>query len=270
MKYIKKFNEQEKSIEEWCRSLKLHSNRLLINADNTVDVFDDVKLYADNFNILPIKFGKVHSFDCRECNLVSLIGSPIYVWGTMNCSSNELETLEGCPEKVGRDFYCTHNGLTSLKGCVEKITYVFDCSNNNLTSLLYGPKIVRLDYNCYHNELTSLDGSPMEVEKFNCSYNELITLKGSPKKVNDNFSCNANKLISFDGGPEKIKKYMFCRDNPVFELFKLFSGDYEEFKASVDDYKYLRGTNIVRRRFESACVNARIEIPDIIPGYEFI
>jgi hypothetical protein len=36
------------------------------------------------------------------------------------------------------------------------------------------------------------------------------------------------------------------------------------------DYKYLRGTNIVRGRFKKACEDADIKMPDSIPGYKYI
>jgi hypothetical protein len=84
------------------------------------------------------------------------------------------------------------------------------------------------------------------------------------------YNCENNKLISLKGlsDPKKILK-LCVRNNPIWVIFKLFK-TYDRYQTSIEDYNYLRGTNIVRRRFELACIDAEIEMPDSIPGYKYI
>jgi hypothetical protein len=203
----------------------------------------------------------IHKYDINEDGTVDIRGNvdishsklpniPLrfgIVKGDFSCSGNQIKTLEGSPIKVGGDFYCSINQLITLEDA---------------------PIEVNGDFWCYSNKLTSLKGSPKEVNGFNCEFNELVTLEGGPIKVIRTFYCGYNQLTSLEGAPEKVGGYFYCDRNPIYEVYKLF-GTLERYKASMD-YKYLRGTNIIQRRFERACIDADIKMPDSIPGYEYI
>jgi hypothetical protein len=226
MKYLKRFNEQEKSIEDWCEYFNI--KHYTINKDGTVDV--NYKVFINNIHLqdIPIQFGVVGDyFGCRNNELTSLKGSPISVYGGFNCQGNKLITLEYSPVSVSGDYDCSDNKLRSLKGCPNKMGGAFICSDN-----------------------------------------ELKTLEDGPKEVNFYYSCSINKLITLEGAPEKFNGEFFCQHNPIYEVYELF-GYLEKYKDSLD-YKYLRGTNIVRGRFKKACEDAGVDFPDFIYGYKYI
>jgi hypothetical protein len=206
MKYLRKFNEQEKSIEEWCNEFGLYNFEIINNA--IVDVRSNVNIQSNELYQIPIQFG--------------------IVTGTFNCIYNFLTTLEGSPNNVGLSFKCNNNLLNTLEGGVKTLGGNFDCSNNKLTSL-----------------------------------------KGCPKEIPGVFWCVDNLLISLEGGPDKTSHEFYCSGNPIYPVYKLFG--YEKYKASIEDYNYLRdGMKIYRIRFERACENAGIIMPESIPGYEYI
>jgi hypothetical protein len=124
------------------------------------------------------------------------------------------------------------------------------------------------DFWCDMNRLTSLEGSPSKIGHFSCGGNKIKSLIGCPKEVRLSFDCQTNLLISLDGCPEKIGGGLFCWGNPIWEIYKLFL-TLERYQASMD-YKYLRGTDIVRGRFKKACEDAEIKMPISIPGYKYI
>jgi len=103
---------------------------------------------------------------------------------------------------------------------------------------------------------------------FWCSNNELTSLEGCPTEVGGNFYCNNNQLNSLEGGPKEISGYFICEKNPIYEVYKLFP-DYKSFMYSLD-YNYLRGTSIVRSRFQEALDELDIELPESISGYKYI
>jgi hypothetical protein len=160
------------------------------------------------------------------------------------------QKLEKIPIQFGivsGDFIAHNNRLTSLKGCPSKVGGYFHVSINLLKDLEYSPKEVNGDY-------------------YDCSDNNLVSIKGVTNQL-ISFYCNSNNLTSLEELPI-IKKGFNCLDNPVYEVYKLFKTS-ERFLASMD-YKYLRGTNIIQRRFEKACIDAEIKVPDSIPGYKYI
>jgi hypothetical protein len=229
MKYLKKFNEQEKSIEEWLDGFGIKKYRYKIK-NGLVNVKGDVNIFYNNevLKMIPVKFGTVT--------------------GDFSCVDLQLTSLENSPVNVGGSFYC---------------------SKNKLTSLVDGPKKVGDFFDCNENLLTSLEGSPKEVYGvFNCNNNKLFSLQGGPLKVISYFSCQKNELITLDGSPEKVGGTFYCDTNPIYEVYKLF-GTYERYKASLD-YGYWKGLNIKRGRFKLACKDAGIDVPDSIPGYEYI
>jgi hypothetical protein len=183
-----------------------------------------------------------------------------------------LMNLIEIPIKFGiikGSFDCSVNKLLSLKNSPKKVFGNFSCSDNKLTSLIGGPKDVSGNYKCYVNSLIKLEGCPKELfGDFDCNTNILTTLVGGPVKVSGFYSCKDNKLTSLEGLPYKIGGRFTCEDNPIFEIFKLF-GTLERYKASLD-YNYLRGTNIIQRRFERACNDAEIDAPEFIRGYNYV
>jgi hypothetical protein len=83
-----------------------------------VDVDGDVRLFYNNLEELPMRFGMVSgNFNCNSNRLISLVGSPRVVGGDFNCNGNGLTSLEFSPISVGGDFNCVNNELTSLVGC---------------------------------------------------------------------------------------------------------------------------------------------------------
>jgi hypothetical protein len=251
MKYIRKFNEdniEERSIRDWCKLLNIKYYR--ISKKGLVSANDCVRLARKKLDEIPIKFGIVNGFfECNSNKLTSLKGAPMKVSSTFNCSSNNLTSLEYGPKIVGGSFWCEYNDLTTLE---------------------YGPDEVGGSYYCETNKLLSLKGSPNEInEYFICSYNKLTSLEGAPKKVDHGFQCGFNDLTSLEGCPEKVGGHFYCDHNPIHNVYKLF-GSLESYKASLD-YKYLRGTNIIKRRFEVACKDAGIKMPYYAPDkYEYI
>jgi hypothetical protein len=225
MKYLKKFNEQAKSIEDWCVEFNIKSFK--INKNNTVSSKEDVDLFKKQLEKIPIQFSIVD--------------------GTFDCGSNLLTSLKGSPKKVWKNFDCSYNFLTSLEYAPIKVWRNFDCNNNELLTLRGSPKVIGNYLHCGNNKLISLEGAPEEVGSIQCKYNKLISLKGLTK----------------------IYGKLYIDGNPIYGIYKLFN-DYERYKASVDDYNYLRGTNIIRGRFIRACEDAEIDVPDSIPGYEYI
>ncbi len=169
------------------------------------------------------------------------------VHGGFYCANNYLISLEGCPYEVGGDFNCHGNQLTSLDGCPSYICDGFDCSNNHLSSLKGGPKEVGGDFYCGNNGLKTLEGGPTEVGgDFCCSYNQLETLEGGPIEVGGDFYCDHN-LIS-----------------PIYNLF----GSYKKYQDSLD-YNYLRGTNIIKSRFEEALEEIGKTLPKNLASLDY-
>jgi hypothetical protein len=250
MKYIKRFNEEvkERSIEDWCNKFNILNYEIIDNS--YVKVNGDVYIISEDISKLPIKFN--------------------YVGGYFNCSNNRLTTLDGCPDKVGGSFYCGNNKLRKLKGAPKEVGGFFDCAVNQLTYLKDLDIVtVRRYFSCAGNKLKSLEGGPKKVgENYICFNNKLTSLIGCANEVGD-LNCSNNKLITLEGCPEKISGYLKCDENPIYEVYRIFK-TYDRYKASMD-YKYLRGTEIIKIRFDKACQDANInKVPDSIPGYKYI
>jgi len=193
----------------------------------------------------------------------------IDVEGNVDLSDKRLDNLPLKFGKVTGFFWCNNNRLVSLEGSPRKAGY-FYCHGNRLTTLEGGPREIGGSFLCHNNQLVSLKGSPIEVaEDFNCSNNKLISLRGGPNKVGRNFYCQDNKLVTLEGCPEEVGWQSYFYNNPVNEIFKLFK-DYNQFKTLLDDYSYLRGTRIIKVRFQEACIEAGIEIPKTIKGYDIV
>lgn len=160
-------------------------------------------------------------------------------------------------------------GLKKLPIKFGKVTGNFYCDYNKLTSLDGAPKEVGENFNCDVNQLTSLRGAPKEIgASFYCNYNQLVTLRGAPKEVAGNFYCNHNQLITLEGSPKELGHFFSCEGNPIWNIYRLFSS-YQEYQDSLD-YNYLRGTDIVKSRFEEALAEIGETVPAKISGYNYI
>jgi hypothetical protein len=266
MKYLKKFNEQEESIEYWCRYLDIINYEII---KDVVNVKNDVIIFGLKLEKIPIQFGVVvGSFDVKSNNLVSLEGSPFKVGGSFHCSNNKITTLKGGPKEVERQFNCSINHLVTLEGLPEEVGTDFYCDSNELKTLEGTPRVIKGHFDCSNNNLTTLEGGPEKVyDSFLCYSNELSTLEGGPIKVEYDYFCNNNRLISLEGVPDKLR-FLNCDKNPIHVVYELFE-TLERYLTSLDN-KYLRGTNIIKGRFERACTEAGIDTPEYVKGYKYI
>ena len=213
-----------------------------ISIEDFLESFDviDYEIVDDLINVN----GDVH---LSSSNLEKVPFNFGVVTGFFNLYNNRITSLNGCPKKVGNAFSCSSNQLKSLEGCPEKAKSFF-CSDNKLTSLNNSPKEIPLD--------------------FFVDNNRLISLEGCPKKISGHFYCENNELTSLESGPEEVGGIFNCQNNPIYEVYKLF-GTYVRYKASLD-YSYWKGLNIKRGRFELACKDAGIDVPETIEGYNYI
>jgi hypothetical protein len=185
MKYLKKFNEQEKSIEEWCREFRITNYEII---GDTVDVSGEVSISFKTIENLPIKFGKV--------------GNRFY------CSNNRLTTLDGCPKKVNGNFSCSDNMLTTLIGGPIEINGYYHCSNNKLISLEGSPEKVVLGLGCYGNPIFQIYKLFGRYERYQAS-------------LDYNYFRNGNNIIKkrfekacFEAGisvPKYIRGYKYIK-----------------------------------------------------------
>jgi len=233
MKHLKVFEAFE-DIDSICKEYNI-SNYTINNG--LVDVDDNVEFCSRS-----IIFGRYSE------GLTKLPLKFGKVTGYFDCNNNQLTTLEGCPYEVGGSFNCNNNQLTTLEGA---------------------PSYVGISFNCSDNQLTTLEGGPNHVGgNFYCSDNQLTTLEGGPNHVGGGFDCINNQLITLEGSPIEVGGYFYCYDNPIHSIYELFPY-YKAFMYSLD-YGYLRGTDIVKMRFQEACEEAGIRMPKKIKGYNWI
>jgi hypothetical protein len=159
-------SKQEKDlIDAVCNEYEIENYK--INPDGTIDVYGDVDLSGNNFDIIafPVKFGEVRgSFDCSYTELMNLEGAPHTVGGNFDCSSSYLTTLFGSPKYIGGDFHCESNKLTTLEHGPLKVDRGYYCySNDSLTSLIGSPKIVGGDFQIGSIKIVALMDSPEHV-----------------------------------------------------------------------------------------------------------
>ncbi len=201
-----------------------------INPDGTIDVDGDVDLFGKNLNKLPLKF--------RE------------VTGNFSCSENKLTTLEGGPQSVGCHFSCRGNQLTTLEGA---------------------PKLVGGSFYCYENNLHTLEGAPHSVGGvFDCSLNRLTTLEGAPQSIIGDFICYRNQLTTLEGAPKSIGGGFYCESNPLDSIRILFPDDKTFYKLCMEWEFFAGGKKIYKHRFLEAMLDINKELPESIPGYEYI
>jgi hypothetical protein len=192
-------------------------------------------------------------------------------FGITNYTINSDGTVDvnGDVDLRWHNMVVSSKGLTKLPLKFGKVTGDFYCNDNQLITLEGSPREVTGNFNCNYNKLTTLKGGPQEVGgDFNCNYNKLITLEGSPREVGGYFYCYNNKLTSLEGGPREVGGHFNCSDNPIYSVYRLFS-DHKSFMDSLD-YNYLRGTDIVKSRFEEALDEIGKKMPEKIKGYNYI
>jgi len=170
---------------------------------------------------------------------------------------------------VNGDVELYGKGLTKLPLKFGKVTGDFYCGHNQLTTLEGGPREVGGYFYCNYNKLTTLDGSPKEVGGgFYCINNQLTTLEGGPQEVGGGFYCSYNQLTTLEGAPREVGGNFDCINNPIYQIYKLFP-DHKSFMDSLD-YSYLRGTDIVKSRFQEALEEIGKEMPNKIERYGYI
>jgi hypothetical protein len=92
-----------KQAEEWLKSKKVEN--FTFNADDSVDVDDDVTFAALRYTTLPIKFGKVAgNFSVVGSALTSFKNFPDRVDGSLYVSASPITHLDGCTTSIGEDF----------------------------------------------------------------------------------------------------------------------------------------------------------------------
>jgi hypothetical protein len=80
----------------------------------------------------------------------------------------------------------------------------------------------------------SLEGAPQTVGgNFDCDGNKLVSLEGAPQSVGGDFYCSYNKLASLEGAPRSVGGRYFLDDNPVQEIWQLFTD-----KSKIDLLNY--------------------------------
>lgn len=132
-----------------------------INKD-AINVHGSVCVENDDYTELPFSFGDISGdFIFKNCNLVTLKGSPKTVGGYFDVSHNFLIDLVDGPIHVGKSYDCSYNDLITLKGSPAIIKGDFNCSNNNLTELKNGPSKIFGFMDCTKNKLkANLDFEP--------------------------------------------------------------------------------------------------------------
>jgi hypothetical protein len=215
--YYLKQNNQYYKIRDFLKYIGV--NKYTIYKDNTVDVFENVKIKIKNLKQLPLRFNYVDGdFDCSNSDLTSLVGCPDEVTGSFICNSNILQDLKNGPLTVGKDYIVKQNDLKKLTGAPKKINGDFDCSYNGLKDLIDGPIVVKGDYFCDGCLLKTLEGAAKDVGgDFNCSLNLLTDLLGAPQFISGIFNCSFNNLMSLLGGPKKAMHFK-CNNNELTSL----------------------------------------------------
>ena len=170
--------------------------------------------------------------------------------------------IDSLCEKYGiTNYTINNNGLVDVDGNVNLY-------NKNLDKLPINFGTVTRNFNCSYNQLRTLEGSPREVGGgFYCSYNQLTSLEGSPREVGSYFDCSDNQLRTLKGISERIDGDLILHLNPVDNICRLFKTT-KQFIELLNDYNFIYKDKIIKSRFEQACIEAGIEMPKEIEGYD--
>lgn len=161
------------------------------------------------------------------------------VTGEFNCSDLELDNLENSPNYVGGNFYSRINNFYTLRGCPEIVEGDFTVSQNSISSLRFMPK----------------------------------QINGSAHLANNNIS-------QVEGFNSQIHGGIYVINNPINQIVHIFAkrwtDDAKTFMEYNNDYKFLRGRNIIKSRFEEALldfselIDKKVTAPFSINGYKYI
>jgi hypothetical protein len=129
-----------------------------------VDVDGDVSVGSGITSLpeLPVQFGTVNAFKCRDVGLTSLKGSPHTVGTLFWASGNKLQSLNHGPHTVGTGYWVHNNQLRSLQGAPRSVPQRMWCSGN---------------------QLRDLQGAPQSVGSLWIGKNPLRSLLGMPKTI---------------------------------------------------------------------------------------
>lgn len=94
-----------------------------INADDSVDVADDVQFSGFNYKTIPFKMGRVDgSFTISGGYIRDISNGPSYVGGNFMCINTEITSFKGAPEEVGENCsFAMNDKVTSIEGLPAKI-----------------------------------------------------------------------------------------------------------------------------------------------------
>lgn len=272
MRYIKSFNEANKSIKggfptdpkkirKICDKYGIEPSR--IHPDGTVDFLGDVYFneQEEYFNMkkLPLKFGTVEGeFHIHGSNLRSLEGCPEYCESFLVGCLEKITSMVGGPKYVTGDYILQDCGsIKSLEGMPHFVGGDVDVSDTKITNLVGSPREVGGEFNAWDCPLESLEGSPEIIGAgLYLKGTRLSSLEGCPKFVGGEFDITTERKTLWDptGLRDLDCSWVMCPDEPLRELMNLFNSGseytwgardevkerFERFKCSLD-YNYIRG-----------------------------
>lgn len=159
------FTEKE-DIKKWLKSINIVKN-YTIKPNLSIYVWDNVIIKGSHVTeggVLPVQFDMIKGiFDCSNCLLTSLKGSPSSCW-EFNCSNNCLDSLEFGPKMVDGHYFCDNNLLKTLAYLPIEVGQDFDIQNNRdltfITDELKKGKFghIHLDYDILrHNKINDFN-----------------------------------------------------------------------------------------------------------------
>lgn len=168
-----------------------------INDDLTVDVDSEVTI-IDDLTTLPVKFNRVSGYFGTGTYLESLEGCPNYVDGDFNCSGSQIVTLIGAPSVVEGTMLCYDCvELISLEGAPKRVGKNLNLMLcKSLRSLKGAPEYVGGNFSCREcTALETLEGGPIEVGGFfSCALcPNLASLKGLPLSISSDLIIDPEK-----------------------------------------------------------------------------
>jgi len=107
-------------IHNWLNDHNINGYK--INDDLTITVSGGVYLAYNILNELPyfINFSIVNGdFQCDSCNLTTLRGCPLEVYGSFDCTDNGLNNLDYAPKKITGNFIAGVNTELTKEICLE-------------------------------------------------------------------------------------------------------------------------------------------------------
>jgi hypothetical protein len=131
-------------------------------------------------------------------------------------------------------------GLKEIPLKFNRVGLNFTIGENNIKSLIGCPKWVGGGFSIFDNDLTSLEFCPEYVGgNFYCRDNKLTSLEGLPKYIGgDSIHCSGNKIWSFVGIPDNFRGRLYCTENPIYNIWKLFE--------SPKDIEFFNDCHIIR------------------------